>query len=125
MDHDVHLKGFGCYLRPVRLDDADFIVNLRNQDFARGTIHETSTDISKQIEWIEEYLKRPNDYYWIICVDDGNDTPIGTVGLYDFTNDRREAMPGRWAMYPQDTVSVMAPVFLLYQYVQILLYLLH
>lgn len=116
MDHNVELIGYGCKLRPATEDDSEFIVNLRGQNFAHGTIHQTSTDVGQQRRWMREYLGRDKDYYWIICATKGEMTPIGTIGLYDFMNGNEEAMPGRWVMFPQMWFNVMAPVFLVYQF---------
>lgn len=113
MRHDVVLERFNCRLRPVCLEDAEFIIRVRTQERAAGKIGHTTTSISDQVAWISRYLERENDYYWIIeCVKTG--MPIGVIGLYDFTQDGLEAMPGRWVMMPQKEVSAMAPIFLMY-----------
>lgn len=115
MDHDVTLTGFNCRLRPVRTDDAEFIVGIRNQPAAKGFIHDTPISVELQRSWIERYLSRPGDYYWVIeNASSGHD--IGLVGLYDITESGDEAMPGRWVMYPQTEVNGMAPVFLVYRF---------
>lgn len=110
------LEGYGCRLRPVVLEDAGFIVFLRNQPFANGTIHSTSPSIVAQQEWIRTWQKREADYYWII-EDVGLGKPIGTIGFYDIDADNREGMPGRWVMMPQANINVMVPVYLMYRYV--------
>ena len=116
MNHEVILEGFGCKLRPASLDDSQFIVELRNMDFAKGNINRTSTDVERQKEWMRKYLARPDDYYWLISPANGEGRPVGTIGLYDFTPDRREAMPGRWVMMNQTSFNVMAPIFLVYRF---------
>jgi RimJ/RimL family protein N-acetyltransferase len=87
-------------LRPVTIDDAEFIMKLRNQKHAQGTIHQTDNDVEKQREWIMAYLQRENEYYWIIC--DKNNNPIGTVSLYHYDENANEIEQGRWVML-QDT----------------------
>lgn len=115
MRHSIVLEQFNCRLRPVRPEDAEFIVRVRTQERAAGKIGPTSTSIADQVAWINRYLERTNDYYWIVeCVKPGK--PIGTIGLYDFTPDGLEAMPGRWVMMPQVEVSAMAPIFLMYRF---------
>ena len=113
MKHDVVLEGFKCRLRPVREDDAEFIIAVRNQDRAAGKINATSRSIPAQVAWIRRYLDRGNDYYWIIENSD-NCASVGTIGLYDFTPDGTEAMPGRWVMSPQCEINAMTPIFLMY-----------
>lgn len=111
------LEGYGCRLRPVDVEDAEFIVNLRNQPFALGTIHATSTSIERQIRWIQDWQRRENDYYWIIETADTSCKSIGTIGFYDINLLTKEGMPGRWVMMPQAEVNIMAPFFLLYAFV--------
>ena len=115
MRHDVVLEGFNCRLRPVCEEDAEFIVMLRNQDRAKGRIGSTSQSVDAQVGWLRDYFRREKDYYWIIeSLSDSS--PIGTIGLYDFTADGLCAMSGRWVMVPQIAINIMAPVFLLYRF---------
>ena len=110
------LRGYGCKLRPVSIADAEFIVNLRTQPFAKGTIHDTSNSVEMQIEWIKTWQMREHDYYWII-EDERLNRTIGTIGFYDIDFIRKEGMPGRWVMLPQNNINIMAPVFLMYEYI--------
>lgn len=115
MRHDIVLQGYGCRLRPVGLNDAAFIVDLRNQPFAQGTIHSTDPSVEKQQAWIERYLERNRDYYWIVeSLDNGE--AVGAVGFYDITEDGREGMPGRLVVMPQTKFNIFAPLFLIYDY---------
>lgn len=111
------LEGYGCRLRPVDVTDADFIVKLRNQPFAKGMIHSTSLSIDKQIEWIEKWQERCDDYYWIIEDIKNSYAPIGTIGFYDIEKSLSEGMPGRWVMLPQVNINIMSPFLLLYKFV--------
>lgn len=81
-------------LRPVTIDDAEFIVKLRNQDHAKGCINDTSLDVEKQRKWIEEYLRRENEYYWIAETLDH--VPYGTTSLYHYDHNKRQIETGRW-----------------------------
>ena len=110
------LEGYGCRLRPVTVEDAGFIVNLRNQPYAAGTIHATSQSVEAQESWIKAWMLREHDYYWIIESLEDSGKPIGAIGLYDFTIDQTEAMPGRWVMLPRVPMVVFAPVFLMYKF---------
>lgn len=85
-------------LRPVTLDDAEFIVRLRNQEQAKGFIHNTSNDVDKQRKWIEDYLQRENEYYWILTDLEGN--PYGTQSFYDYNQEKNEIVVGRWVKMP-------------------------
>lgn len=89
--------------RPVTLEDAEFIVKLRNLPHAKKMVHGTSTSIEQQRDWIKKYLERENDYYWIIEDRDGK--PIGTTSLYNYKADINEIESGRWIQIP-DTNGV-------------------
>lgn len=79
--------------RPVTEEDAEFIVKLRNQQQSRF-IHKTSPDVENQRQWIREYLKRDNEYYWITETNDHVLT--GTHSLYHYVAERQEIESGRW-----------------------------
>lgn len=85
-------------LRPVTIDDAEFIVKLRNQGHVKGFIHDTSLDVEKQRQWIREYLKRENEFYWIINTLDG--IPYGTTSLYNYDKMKNQIESGRWVRLP-------------------------
>ena len=80
--------------RPVRMDDAEFIVRLRNQPHAKGCINDTPVDVERQREWLREYFKRENEYYWIAETLDGK--RFGTVSLYNCDLEKRQIETGRW-----------------------------
>lgn len=92
MNHSVQAEGFGVRLRPVRLEDAAFIVWLRNQAHAVGRIGDSAATATAQEEWIRKYFTRPDDYYWVIETAKG--LPVGTYGLWDFIDNCAES--GRW-----------------------------
>lgn len=75
-------------LRPVRLDDAAFIVWLRGQEHAKGKLGDSATTVSDQERWLESYLDRERDYYWIAETMGG--IPVGTNGVYDLTGESAE-----------------------------------
>ena len=79
-------------LRPVTLDDAVFIVGLRNTANNALFINKTSTDDSKQIEWMRNESKDTSSFYFIIL--DKGKKPIGTISLYNVFNSYAEF--GRW-----------------------------
>lgn len=77
------IEKYGLKARLVSEDDAEFIVSLRSNERLSRYIHQTSPDVSKQIEWIKEYKKREEkgeDYYFIYSL---NDEPVGLNRLYD------------------------------------------
>ena len=52
-------------LRPVRLEDAAFIVWLRNQEHVKGRVGDSATDVAGQEAWLKKYFTRAGDYYFI------------------------------------------------------------
>ena len=96
MHHSITLENFGVRLRPVRLDDASFIVWLRNLDHARGRVGDSAQDVASQEKWLQTYFERDGDYYFI--VETSGSTPLGTYGLYKSNGGQWES--GRWIIRP-------------------------
>ena len=102
MQHTLTMEGFGVRLRPVRMEDAAFIVWLRNLEHARGRIGDSAHDTPAQQAWLESYFKRAGDYYFII--ETGGQIPIGAYGIYDVSNGSAES--GRWIIRPEVPAAV-------------------
>ena len=66
MRHDIHLEGFNLRLRPVRIEDAAFIVWLRNLDYVKGNVGDSAVDVVGQEAWLKAYFEREGDYYFIV-----------------------------------------------------------
>jgi RimJ/RimL family protein N-acetyltransferase len=102
MQHSVTAEGWGVRLRPVRLEDADFIVWLRNLAHARGKVGDSAPDRTAQEGWLRAYFERPGDYYFIIETVAG--TPVGAYGIYDVRDDSAES--GRWVIRPEVPAAI-------------------
>lgn len=91
-----YLQGFAYRLRPITFSDAALIVDLRLADQERNQyIHPISGKISDQEAWLEAYLERDNDYYFVIeNILTGESE--GLVGVYDVEGDQAEW--GRWVV---------------------------
>jgi RimJ/RimL family protein N-acetyltransferase len=81
MRHDIHLEGFNLRVRPVRIEDAAFIVWLRNLDYVRGNVGDSATDVAAQEAWLRAYFEREGDYYFV--VESSGGIPLGTLGIYN------------------------------------------
>jgi len=81
MRHSLHAENFGVRLRPVQMNDAAFIVWLRNQDYVKGRVGDSATDVAAQEVWLKKYFEREGDYYFIAETPGG--IPLGTHGIYD------------------------------------------
>jgi len=92
--------------RPVRLEDAAFIVWLRHLDRVRGKLGDSAADLAGQECWLNEYFDRPGDCYFIIETARGN--PVGTFGVYDVVGGAAEC--GRYIIRPGVKAAVPASV---------------
>lgn len=68
-------------LRPVTVDDAEFILSLRLDPTKSRYIAPTAPDISAQREWILASQQDPNQLYFVVCDKEGRE--VGTLRLYD------------------------------------------
>jgi RimJ/RimL family protein N-acetyltransferase len=96
MKHEFSADCFGVRLRPVRLDDASFIVWLRHLEHVVGRVGDSATDVASQQRWLEVYFAREGDYYFVAETPAG--IPVGTYGIYGVVG--RIAESGRWIMRP-------------------------
>lgn len=95
LDHSYHVRGLAYGLRPVSLDDAGFIAELRATGERTQYLHAVDASDEAQRAWIQAYLDRADDYYFVIVRErDGQEE--GLVGLYDVDAARRSGEWGRW-----------------------------
>lgn len=105
MQHSVQIEGFAFRLRPVGVGDAKFIVDLRAGNPHRTRyLHPIPNDIAFQIQWIMDYLKRENDYYWVV-ERKATGEPEGLVGIYDVDREGGCAVWGRWVLKPSSLAA--------------------
>ena len=89
------LDRYGLHVRLVREEDAEFIVRLRTDSKLGHYIHSTSSDVSKQVEWIKDYRKRETagtEYYFIFETIERE--PVGVVRIYKIEEDKYTS--GSW-----------------------------
>ena len=106
MHHTIQAEGFGVRLRPVRVDDAPFIVWLRNLDHAKGRVGDSATDAASQEAWLKAYFDRPGDYYFII--ETVGKIAVGAYGIYDLKG--LSAVSGRWVIRPEVPAAIPSAV---------------
>lgn len=96
MNHDFHADGLGYRLRPVRLDDAQFIIDVRLEDQGRNRyIHPISPKLELQKKWLEKYFHKAGDFYFVV-ENKLTSEPEGLVGIYDLGAGKAEW--GRWVI---------------------------
>ncbi len=111
MMHDIVVEGDAFRLRPVKLEDAQFIVDLRNDPRLSRFINRGAGDVVQQRAWLEGYFQRGGDYYFV--VERRKDrTAEGLISIYDLENSVAEW--GRWVLKPN---SLAAPesAYLIYR----------
>lgn len=97
MRHSLEIDGCAFRLRPVQLEDAEFIVGLRADPERGRYLHRGCTDASAQQQWLRGYFKTPGDCYFII-ENRFNGTREGTAGIYNLNPARKDAEWGRWIL---------------------------
>ena len=106
MRHTLQAEGFHVRLRPVRMEDAAFIVWLRNLEHVRGRVGDTALSVVGQEAWLQKYFEREGDYYFVAETPGG--IPVGTHGLYDLASGSAEK--GRQAVRPEVMVGVTVAI---------------
>ena len=97
--------------RPVQIEDAQFILELRSDPKLNKFISPTPPNLDAQVEWLKNYFKRHLkglDYYFITCGLTG--TPLGTVRVYDVHD--KEATGGSWVVKPNSSLGISLESFL-------------
>jgi RimJ/RimL family protein N-acetyltransferase len=98
MNHDIHCEGYAFRLRPISIDDAEFIIELRTSQPERTKyLHPIDTNVHTQRDYLSQYLERANDYYFIV-ERISNNSPEGAIGIYDLNPIHKNAEWGRWVL---------------------------
>jgi RimJ/RimL family protein N-acetyltransferase len=114
MNHTISREAHLVRLRPVTVDDAEFIFRLRGDPTLACYLGPSAQTVEDQRGWIERYLQRDQDYYF--CIDllgAAEPRTVGTIGIYDFTSDGRQAEWGRWILVPE-TQAAAGSLLLIY-----------
>lgn len=104
LKHSLQAEDFGIRVRPVRMEDAAFIVWLRNLGHTKGKIGDSARDVATQEAWLRDYFLREGDYYFIAETAGG--IPFGTHGVYNIKGISGEK--GRHVMRPEVLAGVPA-----------------
>ena len=106
MNHSLQTEDFSVRLRPVRMEDAAFIVWLRNLDHAKGRVGDSAVDVAGQESWLKAYFSRAGDYYFII--ETQGSIPVGAYGIYNLTGHSAES--GRWIVRPDVPAGIPSAI---------------
>jgi RimJ/RimL family protein N-acetyltransferase len=88
------------------MDDAPFIVWLRNLDHAKGRVGDSATTAASQEAWLKAYFDRPGDYYFII--ETLGRIAVGAYGIYNLRGTSAES--GRWVIRPDVPAAIPCAV---------------
>jgi len=103
--HDLHIPGFAYDLRPVTLDDAEFIVQMRSDAEKTRFLHPIELTVEAQQEYLQQYFERENDYYFVV-ERRSDKLREGLAGIYDLRLPARAAEWGRWILRPGSFAAV-------------------
>ena len=104
MKHDLHIGGFAFDLRPITLEDADFIVELRSDRQHCRFLRPFPLTLETQRAYLEEYFRREGDYYFVVERRRDNHRE-GLAAIYDVNLEKRCAEWGRWILRPHSLAA--------------------
>lgn len=112
MRHSINIDGYSYKLRPVTIDDAEFIVSVRLEDKERNKyINAISEDVNDQIKWLNSYFEKEGDYYFVV----ENKLTLNKEGLIAIYNvNENKAEWGRWVIR-KGSLAAIESVFLIYE----------
>lgn len=96
MNHNIVVERFGIRLRPITMNDAEFIYQIRRHPELSQYIGEIDSQFPVHLSWLEEYFQRDGDYYF--CIEELSGKPVGTIAIYDIENNGGNW--GRWIISP-------------------------
>lgn len=115
MQHDHVLAGAAFRLRPIREDDAAFILALRRNPALSRYLHATPPGEDAQRAWLARYYERAGDYYFVIEQLRSGE-PEGLISLYDIDLEERGAGEwGRWILRPSSLAAIES-AWLIYRF---------
>jgi RimJ/RimL family protein N-acetyltransferase len=111
--HDIRLRGHAYEIRPVEIEDAEFMLQLRLDPELSRLIHPTSPRLEDQRQYLNSYFDRLGDYYFIL-VRTSSGRREGTVAVYDVDMTHGQAEWGRWVM-AHDSMGAPESALLIYR----------
>lgn len=108
------ILGKSINLREIEVSDAEFVLQLRTDSEKSRFIHKTENDLQKQIEYIQNYKNKDQEWYFIIESKTGE--ALGTYRLYDVI-DNDDFCTGSWIIKNGAPVNVaIESTLLLYDF---------
>ena len=112
MKHSYKIDGLTYKLRPIKLEDAQTILDIRLEDAERNQyVHPVKNDVEIEKRWIEAYFERQGDYFFAV-INKFTDETEGLIAIYDEKDGRAEW--GRWTIR-KGSLAATESVYLLYE----------
>lgn len=112
MKHNLVADGYSYRIRPITYEDAQFIIDVRLEDKERNCfIHEISSDVNIQYQWLDKYFERDDDYYFVIENKLLGERE-GLIAIYDVKENKAEW--GRWVI-KKGSLSAIESVDLIFK----------
>lgn len=111
MLHNYKIEGFAFNLRPLAIEDSQFVISLRSDPDLSKFLNPISGKLCDQIRWVEEYLEREGDYCFI--VEGCGGAPEGMISVYDVNDTVGEW--GRWILR-KGSMAALESVIMLYEF---------
>ena len=105
---DYKLEGKYVNLRSVTEEDAEFILDIRNNSRISKYLPPLNVSVAQQRQWITKQRADKNSYYFILETPDLK--PIGTLSVYDIVDNHGEG--GRSCCIGEPFAAVEANVLL-------------
>jgi RimJ/RimL family protein N-acetyltransferase len=99
---EIFASGRWCYLRPIRVSDAETTFEWRNLDRAFSTLGGAPADVESQIEWISTRPK--SELNFVICLA-SNDISVGLISIIDINNHHETAQTSRFLIGEEKLVA--------------------
>jgi RimJ/RimL family protein N-acetyltransferase len=111
---EINLKGKNIVLQSIRLEDAEFVAQLRsdprNYQFLSSNKVVTPYE---QAKWLTDYLAKKDGYYFVL-ENLTNGKKVGTISLYNLDNKKRAAEFGRYIAL--DSISAIESEYLILKF---------
>ncbi|MDH5377012.1 MAG: GNAT family N-acetyltransferase [Gammaproteobacteria bacterium] len=111
MIHSIVAEGYSYRLRPITIDDSSFVVSLRTHPELNKYINSVSGNVEEQENWIIDYEKRQNDYYFVVERKQDRKKE-GLISVYDIDSNKKEGEWGRWVL-SKGSLAAVESVWLL------------
>jgi len=111
MKHSIYLEGFAYSLRPVELEDAEFIIEVREPHRSRF-MSDIERSIEAQRKWLENYLQSAQVYYFVV-ERKMDRRPEGLARLLDFDAIDRSVQWGSLILRPDSLAAAETAVLIL------------